>query len=101
MYELFYIINKKYGSASIAGEFRDVSEWFTEFSRSIKALDLLRQDSSNKKAFLGGEVDRFCNRYRQAIDIKHYQQKKAEVLNQQKTPSAEFILRKWQVAHWY
>lgn len=84
VYELFYIINKKYGSVSIAGEFKEVSEWFAEFSRSVKALDLLRQDSNNKKAFLGGELTDFVTDANQAIDIKHQQQKKIEVLNEQK-----------------
>lgn len=84
VYELFYIINKKYGSVSIAGEFKGVSEWFSEFSRSVKALDLLRQDSKNKKAFLGGKLTDFVTDANQAIDIKHHQQKKSEVLNEQK-----------------
>lgn len=84
VYELFYIINKKYGSASITGEFKEVSGWFSEFSRSVKALDLLRQDSNNKKAFLAGKLTDFLTDANQAIDIKHHQQKKSEVLNEQK-----------------
>ena len=84
VYELFYIINKKYGSSSIAGEFKEVREWFAEFSRSVKALDSLLQDSNNKKAFLSGKLTDFVADANQAIDIKSYQQKKAEVLSDQK-----------------
>ena len=85
VYELFYIINKKYGSSSIAGEFKELREWFAEFSRSVKALDSLRQDSNNKKAFLSGKLTDFVADANQAIDIKSHQQKKAEVLSDQKT----------------
>lgn len=85
VYELFYIINKKYGSSSITGEFRELSGWFTQFSRSVKSLDLLRQDSNNKKAFLSGSLTDFVTDTNQAIDIKYHQQMKGEVLNEQKT----------------
>ncbi len=85
VYELFYIIDKKYGSSSIAGEFKEVREWFAEFSRSVKALDLLRRDSNNKKAFLGEKLTDFIADANQAIDIKSHQQMKAEVLSDQKT----------------
>lgn len=87
VYELFYIINKKYGSSSITGDFMEVSGWFTQFSHSVKSLDLLRQDSSNKKAFLSGSLADFVTDTNQAIDIKYHQQMKSEVLNEQKTLS--------------
>lgn len=85
VYELFYIINKKYGSSSFTEELREVSGWFTQFSRSIKSLDLALQDSSNKKAFLNGSLTDFIADTNQAIDIKHHQQMKDEILNEQKT----------------
>jgi len=89
VYELFYIINKKYGSASIAGEFKEVREWFAEFSFSVKTLDALRQDLNNKKAFLSGKLTDFIADTNQAIDINFHQQKKAEVLSEQKTLAQE------------
>ncbi|MCA9333384.1 DUF2075 domain-containing protein, partial [Candidatus Saccharibacteria bacterium] len=85
VYELFSTINRKYGSASILGEFKDVNAWFTEFSFSVKALDALRQDPDNKKAFLSGNLSDFIASTNQAIDVKINQRKKAEVLSEQKS----------------
>lgn len=97
VYELFYIINKKYGSTSISGEFSELSEWFTQFSRGVKTLDLLRQDPDNKRAFLGGSLTDFIKDVNQAIDIKYHQNLKADVLNEQKelTQNSFSDNRKW------
>ena len=97
VYELFSIINRKYGSASILGEFKDVNSWFMEFSFSVKTLDALRQDPDNKKAFLSGNLSDFIASTNQAIDVKTNQLKKAEVLSRQKLLAQNSFLEnsKW------
>lgn len=84
IYELFYIVNGKYGSTSITGEFKELSNWFIKSNRSVKSLDLMRQDADNKKAFLNGKLVDFVADANKAIDIKSHKQKKIELLNEQK-----------------
>ena len=84
VYELFYIICKKYGSTSINGEFKDIKEWLSDFSYNVKSLDLLCEDSSNRKAFISEKLIDFINDANLAIYIKDLQQKKSEILSDQK-----------------
>lgn len=90
IYELHAIV-KKYDAKQFSNDFKEFESWFHNFNDSIAMLDNLRTENDNKKAFLSEKLSDFIKDANIAIEIRDYQNHKAELLEQQKKTSYEFF----------